>query len=143
MNSAAQPNVWKPSPVTPRRVLVVDDNPGSTQVMALMLKKFWGHTVETAGDGRQALEKAASFTPEVVLLDIGLPDMDGYSVARALRAAAGTAEALLVAITGYSGEQERRKAIEAGFDEHMTKPAAAQDLELLFKHPRLNPGSER
>jgi len=136
-------SAWKPSPTTTRRVLVVDDNPGATQVMGLLLKKFWGHTVETANDGRTALEIAARFSPEIVLLDIGLPDLDGFEVARRMRAEPATADALLVAVTGFSGEKERLKAAEAGFDEHLTKPAGAQDVERLFSHSRLAPGSER
>lgn len=143
MTGASKSTLWKPRPTTPRRMLVVDDNPGSTQVLALLLKKFWGHAVETAHDGHAAVEAAERLAPEIVLLDIGLPGLDGYEVARRLRASPATAGALLVALTGYGGEDERRKALAAGFDEHLTKPAAAQDLERLFEHARLNTTGSR
>ncbi|MBA4015672.1 MAG: hypothetical protein C0483_00645 [Pirellula sp.] len=131
------PSGWKPSPTVPRRILVVDDNPGSTQIMALLLRKFWGHTVEVAHDGHAALRVAEQVTPEIVLLDIGLPGLDGYEVATRLRAAPATSGALLVALTGFSSDGDRRKAHDAGFDEHLTKPAGAAELERLFSHSRL------
>lgn len=132
-----EPSGWKPSPTVPRRILVVDDNPGSTQIMALLLRKFWGHTVDVAHDGHAALRVAEQVTPEIVLLDIGLPGLDGYEVATRLRAAPSTTGALLVALTGLSDDGDRRKAHDAGFDEFLTKPAGAADLERLFSHSRL------
>lgn len=133
----SEPSGWKPSPTVPRRILVVDDNPGSTQIMALLLRKFWGHTVDVAHDGHAALRVAEQVVPEIVLLDIGLPGLDGYEVATRLRAAPATAGALLVALTGFSSDGDRRKAQDAGFDEHLTKPAGAAELEKLFSHSRL------
>jgi len=129
--------------MTPRRILVVDDNRGAAQVLAVLLRKFWGHTVETAHDGRAALETAARMCPEVVLLDIGLPGLDGFEVAAALRAAPTTRGALIVALTGYSREQDRRRCGEVGIDVHLVKPAAAASLEELFAHPRLTGDSPR
>jgi two-component system CheB/CheR fusion protein len=104
-----------------RRVLVVDDNVDTAESMVLLLR-MRGHEVQVAFSGPTALEAAAAFAPEVVLLDIGLPGLDGYEVARSLRQQRRTAKATLVALTGYGQEEDRRLAREAGFDHHLTKP---------------------
>jgi CheY-like chemotaxis protein len=88
----------------------------------------WGHDVAVASDGVEALERAASFVPEVVLLDIGLPRLDGYEVARRLRGARVDPVPLLVAVTGYGQEDDRRRASDAGFDGLLVKPVAVRDL---------------
>jgi signal transduction histidine kinase/CheY-like chemotaxis protein len=113
------------------RVLVVDDNVDAAQSLAVLLN-LWGHEVCTAHDGAAALEAAQAWQPEVVLLDIGLPGMDGYEVARRLRAAQGPARPLLVALTGYAQEEDRRRSREAGFDRHLVKPADPETLEVLL-----------
>jgi signal transduction histidine kinase/CheY-like chemotaxis protein len=106
-----------------RRVLVVDDNVSSAQSLAMVLK-LDGHDVEVSHDGRQALEAVRRFRPEVVLLDIGLPGLDGYEVARRLREDIdlGAGIALLAAVTGYAEDEARRRSREAGFDHHLVKP---------------------
>lgn len=106
------------------RVLVVDDNVDSAQSMSLLLQ-LEGHTVACAHDGLEALQTAEQFDPQVVLLDLGLPRMNGYEVARKLRQSRDeqAARLLLVAISGYGREQDRTAAQEAGFDFHLTKPA--------------------
>jgi len=104
-----------------RRVLVVDDNVDTAESMVLLLR-MRGHEVQVAFSGPMALEVASAFEPEVVLLDIGLPGLDGYEVARSLRQQDRTAKAKLVALTGYGQEEDRRLAREAGFDHHLTKP---------------------
>ncbi|MDI1447799.1 PAS domain S-box protein [Polyangium sp. 6x1] len=104
-----------------RRVLVVDDNVDAAESLALMLG-YLGHETRVAHDGPSTLEIAAAFLPEVVLLDIGLPGIDGYEVARRLRAQRETRAALLIALTGYGQEEDRRRARRAGFDHHLTKP---------------------
>lgn len=118
------------------RVLVVDDNIDSAQSMSLLLQ-LEGHTVDCAHDGVEALQRAAEFRPQVVLLDLGLPKMNGYDVARKLREAqaeaGGTARALLVAISGYGREQDRTAAHEAGFDFHLTKPADPDTVMRLMQ----------
>ncbi|HVM46161.1 MAG TPA: response regulator, partial [Candidatus Thermoplasmatota archaeon] len=91
-----------------------------------------GHTVETAGDGHAAVEAARSFAPHVVLCDIGLPGINGYEVAARLRADAAFANTRLVAITGYGQDEDRRRAREAGFDHHLTKPVEPRSLEALL-----------
>ncbi|HEY9422025.1 MAG TPA: ATP-binding protein [Thermoanaerobaculia bacterium] len=101
------------------RVLVVDDNEDAAETVAVLLS-LWGYEVRIAWDGFSALDAAAEFDPEAILLDIGLPRLDGYEVARRLRER-GTG-ALLVAMTGYGREEDRRRSREAGFDEHLVKP---------------------
>jgi CheY-like chemotaxis protein len=103
-----------------RRVLVVEDDPDSAQSLAMLLQ-IWGHQVEIAPDGHQALDAARRFEPEIVLLDIGIPGLDGYEVAERLRSEHGS-ELKLVALTGYGREDDRQRSRDAGFDRHMTKP---------------------
>jgi CheY-like chemotaxis protein len=109
-----------------RRVLVVEDNPDARESLRFVLR-LMGHEVEVAGDGKQGLAKALGWRPEVALLDIGLPGMDGYEVARRTRAALGRG-VRLIALTGYGSEEDRRRAFAAGFDFHLTKPADPEEL---------------
>lgn len=136
-----QPDPWRPVPVPARRVLVVDDNAGAAQVLALTLSRFWGHDVQTANGGAEAIEAAGSHRPDLMLVDIGLPDISGYEVARQLRAQPQFAETLIVALTGYNDVEDRRRSEEAGFDLHMVKPASVAALQELFSHPKLTSGS--
>lgn len=103
------------------RILVVDDNRDAALSLATYLEMS-GHEVRTAGDGRQALDVAERFTPQVVVLDIGLPILNGYQVAKQLRLAAPTQHALLLALTGYGQKEDQLAANEAGFDRHFVKP---------------------
>ena len=112
-----------------RRVLVVDDNRDSAETMAELVK-IWGYEVRTAHDGLAALDCARIFRPHVVLLDVGLPGMDGYELAQRLRAE-GLAGNLLVSVTGYGQDEDRRRAAEAGFDHHLTKPVDPDMLQRL------------
>ena len=112
-----------------RKILVVDDNVDSAETMAMVLE-LDGHTIHIAHDGETALAAATSFLPEVVLLDIGLPGLDGYEVAARLRRLPATQRAVLVAFTGYSQPEDRRRATEAGFDHYVVKPV---DLDALAK----------
>ena len=115
-----------------RRCLVIEDHEDAAESLALLLR-LTGHEVEVAFDASEGLEKARSFHPEVVLCDIGLPGaMDGYEVARALRTDAETRSAFLIALTGYGQEDDRRRALEAGFDAHLTKPADLDALRRLL-----------
>jgi signal transduction histidine kinase/integral membrane sensor domain MASE1/CheY-like chemotaxis protein len=109
-----------------RRILIVDDNADSAESLALVLQ-MRGHDVRTAHDGPSGLEDARTRTPEVALLDIGLPGMSGYDVAKAMRPA-GATRPLLIALTGYGQAEDRRRSEEAGFDMHLVKPV---DLALL------------
>ncbi|MGH7858871.1 MAG: ATP-binding protein [Candidatus Binatia bacterium] len=127
------------SPVAPvaraLRVLVVDDNLDAAESLSAVLE-LAGHRVEAAHDGPGALETAKRFQPDVVLLDIGLPGMDGYEVARELRRLRLPAKPLLVALTGYGQDEDRRLAREAGFDQHWTKPVAPEAVEDLLARCR-------
>jgi PAS domain S-box-containing protein len=104
------------------RVMIVDDNVDAAQMLAALLE-VQGHAVSVEYDGQGALERARRERPEVLLLDIGLPDMDGYELARRLRAQPENARALLVALTGYGQHQDREDAQQAGFDHYLVKPA--------------------
>jgi two-component system CheB/CheR fusion protein len=114
------------------RILIVDDNRDSAETIGLMAE-LWGHEVWQVHDGPAALEAALSYRPEAVLLDIGLPGMSGYEVARRLRSLDGLDGVTIVAMTGYGGEEDRRRSREAGFDHHMVKPVDPAKLEALLK----------
>jgi signal transduction histidine kinase/DNA-binding response OmpR family regulator len=114
----------------PCRVLVVDDNHDAAETTALFLE-LAGHEVKAVGDGMQALACVDAFAPDVVVLDIGLPLMDGYEVARRLRTLPRTRGALLIALTGYGQQGDRALALESGFDEHLVKPVDPDTLARL------------
>ena len=117
------------SPAEParRRVLVVEDGADMRQTLADLLR-LEGHVVHVAATGREGIALARELRPDVVLCDIGLPDLDGYEVARALRGDAALRTTRLVALTGYAQPEDQRRAAEAGFDRHITKPPSDQDL---------------
>ena len=115
-----------------RRILLVEDNADVAET-TMMLLTLSGHEVRMARDGLQALQMAAVFAPEVVLLDIGLPLMDGYEVARRLRQMPQTAAALLIALTGYGQKSDRQRGKEAGFDGHLLKPVDPQALGAMIQ----------
>jgi CheY-like chemotaxis protein len=128
--AAAPPAPAPPAPAG--RVLVVDDNADAAATLAMFLE-LGGFAVAVAHDGPAALAEAAAARPDVVLLDIGLPGMDGYEVARRLRASPGTADTVLVAVTGYDQEHHRRQSRAAGFDLHLVKPV---DLDVVERIAR-------
>jgi signal transduction histidine kinase len=113
--------------VSGRRILVVDDNEDAAEALATLLS-LAGHQTRTAADGPSALDVARAFSPEVVFLDIGLPGMDGYEVARQMRADPALSHATLVALTGWGSEADRRRTEEAGFDVRLTKPAEVTEV---------------
>ncbi len=124
----------EPSPVpapSKRRILIVDDNRDGADSLAMLLEMM-GNEVHTAHDGLEAVGAAAAFQPDVILLDIGLPKLSGYEVARRIREQQGGANILLVALTGWGQEEDRRRSREAGFDEHMTKPLELRALKKLL-----------
>lgn len=116
----------------PMRVLIVDDSRHAAESMALLLR-VWGYEVRVAFDPLAALDDARAHPPHVVLLDIGMPGMDGYEVARRLRAQEESRNALLVAVTGYGEDDDRRQALGAGFDYHIVKPADPEELRELLR----------
>jgi CheY-like chemotaxis protein len=117
----------------PRRILIVDDNADSTRSMAILQKRR-GHDTRTAFNGPDALALAAEFRPEVVLLDIGLPGMDGFEVACRLRGMPALAGVFLVAMTGYASDEDRGTAKAAGFDQYMVKPVDLDRLRELLRN---------
>jgi PAS domain S-box-containing protein len=117
-----------------RRILIVDDYKDSAQSMATFLRLI-GNDVHTSYDGPSALEAAAEYQPEVVLLDIGLPGVSGYEVARSIRKLSGLANVILIAITGWSREEDRRRCSEAGFNHHLVKPIDFGLLQQVLERP--------
>jgi signal transduction histidine kinase/CheY-like chemotaxis protein len=115
---------------TPCRVLVAEDIPDAAEMMRLMIECM-GHVVRVAADGVEAVAIAQEFDPQIALLDIGMPRMDGYEAARRIRAALG-GRVILVALTGWGQEEDQRRAFAAGFDRHVTKPAEPDVLESLI-----------
>jgi len=124
------PSLSRENPMTtPRRILVVDDNPDSAMSLEKLLT-LTGHEARIAGDGLTAVSEAERFRPEVVLLDIGLPRLNGYDACRVIREQPWGANMILVAVTGWGQEEDRRRSREAGFDGHLVKPV---DLDELMK----------
>jgi PAS domain S-box-containing protein len=119
-----------------RRILVADDNRDAAESLAMMLR-LAGHEVHAAHDGRDAVEAAAWFRPDVALLDIGMPKLNGFEVARRVREQPWGRNVVLVAITGWGQEEDKRRATEAGFDCHLTKPVEPAALEKLLGTPHL------
>lgn len=113
------------------RILVVDDNADTAKGLARLLKLL-GHDVRTAHDGPEAIEVAQAHQPEVVLLDIGLPSMDGYEVAKRLREHGANRDCIIIAISGYGQEDDRQRGREAGFDHHLVKPIDPDTLLTLL-----------
>jgi len=114
-------------PTTGRRILIVDDNRDAAASLAMLLE-LTGNQTETAFDGPAAIEAAARFQPAIILLDIGLPGLNGYEVARRIRQESWGNAIKLVAVTGWGQSEDRQRSKEAGFDAHMVKPV---DHELL------------
>jgi PAS domain S-box-containing protein len=124
-----------------RRVLIADDNRDASDSLAMLLEAV-GHEVRVAYDGIAALSIARTFRPEMVLLDIDMPGLDGYAVAKALRGEPWGADLTIVAITGWGNEKDRRRALAAGFDLHLTKPVEPDAIRSLL-HDRTLPGTPR
>jgi PAS domain S-box-containing protein len=120
-------------PVAPasRRVLVVDDNRDAATSLAMLLQ-LAGHTTHTAYDGEEAVAAVRTFRPHVVLLDIGMPRLNGYEACRRIRRQAGGQDVMLVALTGWGQEEDRQRSREAGFDRHLVKPVRLESLTELF-----------
>ena len=114
-----------------RRILVVDDNQDSAESLTILLS-LAGHETHTAYDGLEAMEAAEAFKPDVILLDIGLPKLNGYEVARKIREKPWGQTMVLVALTGWGQEEDRRRSREAGFNHHLTKPVDPPELTRLL-----------
>jgi CheY-like chemotaxis protein len=118
-------------PAKALRILVVDDNRDSAVSLAMLLK-LTGHQTHTAFDGQQAVDEAAALTPDVVLLDIGLPKLNGYEACRRIRETPGGRNMTLVALTGWGQEEDREKSSDAGFNAHLVKPVDLVALKRLL-----------
>lgn len=118
--------------VAPQRILIVDDNVDAADSLAMLLE-LDGHSVSTVYSAVEALDAAARLKPDILFLDIGLPVMDGYEVARRLRSQPETSALRLVAVTGYGQTEDQDRALGAGFDHHLTKPVTPESLERLFR----------
>lgn len=117
---------------TVQRILLVDDDPDSCEPLSLLLQSK-GHETRVATDGAQAISVADEFKPNCVLLDLGLPRMDGYEVARRLRDRPYGSQVVLVALTGWAGRDIRSRAAEAGFDYHIVKPVNWDEVEKIVR----------
>jgi signal transduction histidine kinase/CheY-like chemotaxis protein len=126
------PPLLKPADMPRLKVLIVEDNVGAARTLAALVEKFWNHETHVVHDGLGAIDAADAFGPDVIFLDIGLPGLSGYDVARRLREKPEFARTLIVALTGYGQAEDKRRSREAGFDEHLIKPVAAAALEPLF-----------
>jgi len=137
VGAATSPSVPEPVRAVPssRKILVVDDQVDAASILARLLKAR-GHQARVAADGASALEAIRGDRPDVVLLDIGLPGMNGYEVARQIRLEKAANPILLVALTGYGQLEDVRLATEAGFDHHLVKPTDLEAIEALFNLPR-------
>lgn len=126
-----EPTVNEPTLTTARRILVVDDNRDSAESLAMLLE-LTGNETHTAYDGLEAVEATATFKPDVVLLDIGLPKMNGYEAARKIRAEPWGKKMVLVALTGWGQDEDQQRSREAGFDGHLVKPVDYAALTKLL-----------
>ena len=126
----------KPTRQARSRVLVVEDQQDARDSLRMLLEMD-DHRVETASSGREGVAAFDAFGPEVVLVDIGLPEMNGYEVARAIRSRANGDGVRLIALTGYGQPEDQRTSLEAGFDFHLTKPVAYDELKALLERTGL------
>jgi CheY-like chemotaxis protein len=117
---------------TPLRVVVVEDQKDVREAMREMLAG-WGHRVDDAADGESGIKRILELRPDVALIDIAMPGLDGYAVARHIRARLGDSSPRLVALTGFGREEDRDRARRAGFDFHLTKPAVPRDLRRALR----------
>ena len=136
-HSEPSPHQAKPDSraARPLRVLVVDDNEDLARGLAKLLE-IHGHHVRVAYDGPSGVDQAKEWHPEIVLLDIGLPGMDGFQVASLLRQNEGTRNAVIIAISGYGQEEDRNRSKQAGFDHHLVKPINSDELAKMMASPR-------
>ena len=113
------------------RVLIADDNRDSAESMGMLLR-LMGNEVRTVHDGQEAVDEAETFHPDVILMDIGMPLLNGYGAARMIRQQPWSAGTMIVALTGWGQDEDKRRASEAGFDRHYTKPLDPAELRKLI-----------
>lgn len=120
---------------TPLCIIVIDDNQDAADVLGMLLRVL-GHRVHVAHDGGAALEQIDTLHPDLIFLDLGMPHMDGYEVARRVRQDTRLAETRIIAVTGYADQRRREQAAEAGFDDYLIKPTTVADLEAVISRTR-------
>ena len=123
-----------------RRVLIVEDNQDAQDALKCLLE-LWGHEVMVASDGAAGIQSTLAHRPEVALVDLGLPTVDGYEVARQVRSALASAAPLMIALTGYGAPEQRAQALSAGFDLHLVKPVDPDRLATLLEEYAATPPS--
>jgi len=116
----------------PLKILIVEDHRDARTTMRMLLSMAYGHTVYEAADGASGVRSAVEAHPDVALIDLGLPDIDGHEVARRIRAALDR-KIVLIALTGYGSAEDQRRAEEAGFDLHLVKPVDSSELVRIFE----------
>jgi len=113
------------------RILVVDDNHDAANSLAKLIESF-GHDVKAVYGGNEAIEETATFLPDMALVDIGMPDLDGYETVRKLRERRGNVHLIVVAVTAWSRDEDKRRAYDSGFDLHVAKPMSIEKLKELL-----------
>jgi len=121
-----------PTPPAGRQVLVVDDNRDAAQTLAMLIR-YAGHQVKVAFNGAQALQIAQEQKPRVILLDLAMPGMDGFQVAKALRERPETKEAIIVAVSGYGNQDDQQRCLTEGFNQHLLKPVKREQVLEIIK----------
>jgi CheY-like chemotaxis protein len=116
----------------PERILVVDDNRDAADSLATLIRSF-GHEVRAVYDGNQALEETTTFEPDMALVDIGMPGLDGYETVAQLSQRRGNEHLIVVAVTAWSRDEDKRQAYDSGFDLHVTKPMSVEKLKELLR----------
>ena len=119
--------------MAPLKVLLVEDNRDARTTMRMLLSLSFGYDVYEAADGASGVRLVLEEKPDVALIDLGLPDIDGHEVARRIRAALDAREITLIAVTGYGSAEDRRRTQESGFDMHLVKPVESADLVRIFE----------
>jgi CheY-like chemotaxis protein len=127
MHAANQPPIGADGQLGPQRVLVVDDNPDASELLSLLLERA-GHQTLVVGSARDALAAASEFRPHVALIDIGLPDMDGYKLTNLLRAQPALQHCRFIAVTGHKSASAVARSIAAGFEAHLSKPISTSEI---------------
>jgi CheY-like chemotaxis protein len=134
--SKSHENGREPLKTNPRQILIVEDMADSRETLRTLLT-LWGHQVTVAETGPRGVEKALATLPEIALVDIGLPELDGYQVAEQVRAAPGGGGIYLIALTGYGQHGDRRRSLSAGFNAHLVKPVDPKELARLLTEARI------
>jgi CheY-like chemotaxis protein len=130
-NEEKQNTVSSPAPRPSKRILVVDDNKELADVFAKVLRKL-GQEVMVGYDGQFALEATLTFGPDIIFMDIAMPNMDGYETVKKLKQKPGCGRAKVIALTGYGQKEDRQRSFEAGFDAHLVKPISIGDIERIL-----------